>query len=84
MIRAFSIAILVMLVSGCSGVQCDKARAYQQVRPQQPLKVPGDLSEPELSSRAPDPGQPVSTTRPDGRCLEEPPAYIPPQSSEDA
>ena len=73
---------IASLVCGCATSVCDKPQSYQQARPVEPLVVPGDLSAPPERSRAPA-VTPVAPRRADGRCLEEPPDYVPPAKEDD-
>lgn len=69
---------LVATVSACAGGgRCSKPQPYESVRPRPPLQVPPDLSEPR-GAVAPITEETGSTARTvDGRCLEEPPEYVP-------
>ena len=77
--RVLAVLSIAAIASGCVTSECDKIQPYQEARPVEPLSVPGDLSKPPQGSRAPavtlDPPR-----REDGRCLEEPPVYVPPSS----
>ena len=82
--RLICIVFVAVLAAGCSGARCDKVREYQQVRPRPPLQVPGDLSEPELRSRAPQVSEATSPRRNDGRCLEEPPEFVSEEAADES
>ena len=73
---------IASIVCGCATSECDKPQPYQQARPVEPLVVPGDLSAPPQRTRAPT-VTPVAPRRADGRCLEEPPDYVPPSKEDD-
>lgn len=78
MIRCMCLLMLVVMLGACASSPCERTQAYEQARPGTPLQVPEDLSTPVTVSRAPDVAGRVVTRREDGRCLEEPPAYVPP------
>lgn len=81
--RILSVVIVALIGSGCASAPCDKTRLYQTVRPQTPLSVPDDLSEPPLRSRAPEVAANEAPRRADGRCLEQPPVYVPPPAKDE-
>ncbi len=74
---------IAVLAGGCVSAPCDKPQEYQRVRPQATLRVPDGLSEPPLRSRAPEVTGTQAQRRADGRCLEEPPVYVPPSGEDE-
>ena len=74
--RVLAILSIALIASGCATSDCDKMQPYQEARPVEPLSVPNDLSKPPQRSRAPE-FMPNAPRRADGRCLEEPPVYVP-------
>jgi hypothetical protein len=83
-------AMSLLAVTGCAGdyaLQCEESERYESSEEVPPVRVPGDLSVPDESEALRIPPPPPEQPSPEsnrGPCLESPPEYQRPETSENA